>query len=270
MRNARIFLLRKEASQARIWQAVAESLEGRRLLSGVLFEPGFRIGSLDYPDSIVVADFNNDGKQDLAFGNIASSVVSVFLSNGDGTFQPQINTQATGGLGDLVAADVNGDANEDLLAFNPITATVSVLLGNGDGTFQPEQTVYTDISGASTFTAGNLNGDGKADLVIVDGLDNYMQILLNNGDGTFKPPVRYPDGGDVTAVAIGNFNGQPDIVVSNGIQDKVTVLLGNGNGTFQAGITFATDGAADALAIGDLNGDVRQQHPTGGACNARE
>ena len=41
------------------------------------------------PRGIGVADFNGDGLPDLAVTNASSTVVSVLLGNGDGTFQPQ-------------------------------------------------------------------------------------------------------------------------------------------------------------------------------------
>ncbi len=40
-----------------------------------------------YPEGIVAADFNNDGKTDLAVTNNGDGTVSIFLGNGDGTFQ---------------------------------------------------------------------------------------------------------------------------------------------------------------------------------------
>src|SRR5262249_30500589 len=88
------------------------------------------------PDTrgLVAADFNGDGKLDLAAVNRDKSV-SVFLGNGDGTFQ----NPATYGVGlsphALVAADFNGDGIPDLAWPNFTTNTVSVLLGKGDGTF---------------------------------------------------------------------------------------------------------------------------------------
>jgi len=69
--------------------------------------------------------------------NHNSGTVSVFLGNGDGTFQSQV-TYATGS-GPMSAAvgDFNGDGIPDLAVTNMWGNTVSVLLGNGDGTFRP-------------------------------------------------------------------------------------------------------------------------------------
>jgi len=45
------------------------------------------------PESIVIRDFNGDGRMDLAFANddAPDAEVTVMLGNGDGTFQPVMN-----------------------------------------------------------------------------------------------------------------------------------------------------------------------------------
>ena len=84
----------------------------------------------------MAADFNGDGRTDLAVANSGTNDVSVLLSNGDGTFQNQVRYA----VGDypiaLVAGDFTGDGRTDLAVANAGSYDVSVLLGNGDGTFQ--------------------------------------------------------------------------------------------------------------------------------------
>src|SRR5215813_11600804 len=47
------------------------------------------------PNAIAVADFNHDGKVDIAAANKSKNTVSILLGKGDGTFQPQ-KTFSTG------------------------------------------------------------------------------------------------------------------------------------------------------------------------------
>ena len=64
------------------------------------------------------ADFNNDGKLDLAVTNCQSDSVSVLLGKGDGSFQAPLNSTggAAGslGYGSLAYSDFNHDGNLDL------------------------------------------------------------------------------------------------------------------------------------------------------------
>src|SRR5262249_47504624 len=117
-----------------------ESLEVRNLLS-VSFAPTatFPVGLR--PQSTVMADLNNDGKQDIAvvnqglFPDLTSSV-SVLLGNGDGSFRPDVTTGLLRGANSAAVGDFNRERRLDLVIANPSNNVVEVLRGNGDGSFQ--------------------------------------------------------------------------------------------------------------------------------------
>src|SRR4051794_8150224 len=54
---------------------------------------GYAAGTNPY--AVITADFNRDGRLDLAVANYSSNTISVLLGNGDGTFQAAKN-YATG------------------------------------------------------------------------------------------------------------------------------------------------------------------------------
>jgi len=211
-----------------------------------------------FPFSAAVADFNGDGKADVAVANAHSNNVSVLLGNGDGTFQPATNSAAGNDPQSVVAGDVNGDGIPDLVVVNVIDNNVSVYLGVGNGTFQPRQNFPVQANPLNV-VIGDFNLDGKPDLAVANGPANTVDILLGNGDGTFQAATNFAAGSDADALAVADFNGDgnPDLAVTDLNGNNVSVFLGNGNGTFQtppvSNITVGTN--PTAVTVGDFNGD---------------
>jgi hypothetical protein len=211
-------------------------------------------------NQVFSADFNLDGKPDLALGS--ENGINILLGNGDGTFSPPKLLPVTGNRC-IAVGDVNGDGKPDVIAcgFN-----VEVFLGNGDGTFQkprqsatPSQPVY--------LTVGDLNLDGKLDLAGVaihdNGSNPYLgpvYVLYGNGDGTFQPALQiHSNVGPLFSVGIGDMNGDglPDIV-AGGLSGLIATLLNTGANDFKLGSVspIAFDNAFyDNLLVADLNGD---------------
>jgi hypothetical protein len=146
------------------------------------FQPAIAYPTGNGPEGVVVGDFNNDGKLDIATANDGDNTVSVLLGNGDGTFQPQLVFPVGNGPFLLTVADFNADGNLDLAVTNgnccPLPGTVSVLLGNGDGTFQPHVD-YPFSEFPFGVAAGKLSGQGGADLAVVNYLSSSVAVLLN-------------------------------------------------------------------------------------------
>jgi hypothetical protein len=213
---------------------------------------------------IAAADFNGDGKLDLAIANYPNGVgnasaVSILLGNGDGTFQSHVDyAVGTPNLFSIAVGDFNGDGKLDVVANSVI------LLGNGDGTFGSPQPL--PLTAGNQIITADVNGDGKLDLIEISpdaaGMNVLpgVSILLGNGDGTFQSPTTFSQVNPPSVGALADFNadGKIDLAVLEAVNDfssyEASIFLGNGNGTFQSPVNFAI-GPGGGLAAADFNGD---------------
>src|SRR5260370_5201336 len=166
------------------------------------------------PNSVVIADFNRDGKPDIAVTNADEGTVTVLLGDGKGKF-----TEATGSPfpagnspNDICVADFNGDGIPDLAFANHEMKSLTVLLGDGHGGFTPapgSPVAVLSYPHTHGVAAGDFNGDGKLDLVTESWGDDKVTVIFGDGHGRFASNhtrlARQPSQG-VIAVRVG-----PDI-----------------------------------------------------------
>ncbi|MGK2955983.1 MAG: FG-GAP-like repeat-containing protein [Solirubrobacterales bacterium] len=212
------------------------------------------------PFGLVSADFNGDGKADMATGNVTTSTISILLGDGSGGFAAATNVPVGNQPFDLATADFNGDGKADLATSNSFANSVSIFLGNGSGGFGAATTFPILASGAQTIRSADFNGDGKADLLTGNIYANSVSVLLGNGSGGFGAAATFPVGNQPYDAISADFNGdgKADIITANYGSANISVLLGNGAGGFAPATNFPAGANAQALAQGDFNGDGKR------------
>ena len=119
------------------------------------------------PTSVVVADFNGDGKSDLALVNSGGNNVTILLSNGNGTFNQAASPQTGSSPSSIAVGDFNGNGIQDLAVSNSGDGTVTILLGKGDGTFATVASPPTGSTPSALAVGGFITG-GRLGLAVAN------------------------------------------------------------------------------------------------------
>jgi hypothetical protein len=195
--------------------------------------------------TLAAADFNGDGKLDLAVVGdyVSSGGVTILLGNGDGSFTaagPNLDLTADFAL--IATGDFNGDGIPDFVTPNyfEFGGSPTIFLGKGDGTFTFSKVTLTLDYFPTSVLVADFNGDGVLDLAFSD--LNGVEIALGNGDGTFTEtaasPIPVPS--ELYSLKVGDFNhdGKIDIAGLDNYNDRIVLLIGAGDGTFTVTATI--------------------------------
>jgi hypothetical protein len=192
----------------------------------------------EYP-VIAEADFNHDGKLDLAVVGVnaddSGETAYILPGEGNGLFSdviPVLNVatpyeNGSGGIRQILRGDFDGDTNADLVVavsagtpsgLDSGATTVHVLYGDGNFGFD-DTTPITEINGLGLLNVGDLNSDGRTDL-----FSNAIVTWYGQGDRTFAsysqqlPQAEYA----ISSQPIADFNndGLNDIVEMATTPDK--------------------------------------------------
>ncbi|MBW4594282.1 MAG: VCBS repeat-containing protein [Brasilonema angustatum HA4187-MV1] len=256
----------------------------------------FRVGPNSGPISVTTADFDSDGKLDLATANLNSNNVSVLLSSiinnqspvaVDDSATTRQNTAVTLSVTTLLANDTDPDGNLLIITAvgNATNGTVSL---NDNGTpdyTSDDEVIFTpnnNFSGNATFDYTLSDGNGGTDTGTVtvavgqninggNGNDNLTGTAGNdvifglNGNDTINALAGDDqlDGGNGNDTLLGG-NGNDQLDGGNGDD---TLLGGNGNDTLLGGNgddllvggngnDFLRGGNGDDILTGDAGADT--------------
>ena len=211
---------------------------------------------------LAVADFNGDGKPDIAVTDNGNKAVVIYLNNGSGSFSTPISTtiqMSALGPGSIVAGDFNEDGKQDLIVGTIAGPQANIFLaGNGDGTFTQGQTLPGSFGFFSAAVA-DINHDSHLDLIA--GGNGTLYVYLGDGQGNFalQPFTNQGPSDAFYSVVAGDFNNdhKVDFVATAYNANTLRYFAGNGDGSFAAPSILGSSSIFNPvyLATADFNGD---------------
>ena len=176
--------------------------------------------------TITAADFNRDGRIDLAVPHRDGGQSYIYLNAGKAMF-PDSSRIAFGPadahIRMIEAADVDRDGLLDLVAIDEMRG-VGVYFGRKDGTFSPVFEVAGDTMMPYALTTSDLNHDGFVDLV-VGHLQAPSAVYFNDGTGRRYTPVSFGDGkGDVYGFAVADLDGDGRLDIATARSEATNVV----------------------------------------------
>ena len=131
---------------------------------------------------VTIGDFNNDGSLDVAQIGFGTTVVALYLNNGNGTFTngTSFTTGTANNVNSIRAGDFDGDGKLDLIVGLGGNNATKLLTGNNNGTFNAGVTLGLYGINNHSLVIADLNGDGAADFANLGG----SGVVVGLGSGT--------------------------------------------------------------------------------------
>ncbi len=221
-----------------------------------LFGPSQVYQCGDSPRSVIAADLNGDGHQDLAVTNAFSNDVSILLNDGEGTFLTAVNYQVGMYPYAVIAADFNSDGDKDLAIPNWNSNNLTILYNSGSGAFDSSISLGGG-NGASSVVAADFDSDSRIDVAVTYEASNWVHVYRNNGNGSFSSTGVYPVGDFPGSIATSDLNGdgKHDLVVATPGSNSISILLNTGNGMFASSVNYSGLVGPGSVCVSDCNGD---------------
>ncbi|MBI3820437.1 MAG: VCBS repeat-containing protein [Planctomycetes bacterium] len=233
--------------------------------NGPQFHDPVYIDSAGGSDALAAADFDHDGRGDLAASVTSAGIIQIFGGDGAGGF-PNSGAIPLPSPSTFLLRDINGDATVDILATSALLRRMSAVTLAPDGT----PSLYTHIplnDTPSAIAVADVDVDSNLDAIVTYSNSDLASLFLGDGMGAFKALSSFPVGHGSAAVIVGSFDLQdtrPDLVIASDGSALVSLLRGAGQNIvkFQTNSSACSTGTPKATALGDLNKDGKKDTAT--------
>lgn len=232
--------------------------------------PEFHSAPGSFANSILIADLDRDGKQDVAVASagvtFTASVISVFrnvsATDGSISFAPQIDLpmSRTSSLG---FGDLDGDGRPEIVVTGDSGVTILRNTGGGVGDISFAAPLEFRIRSFGDVAVQDFDRDGKPDLAMVDTptITVLRNISPSAGTINFDALQTFRGFGDLMRMTSADVDGDGrfDIVTANQRPNSVSILQNTsaaGAITFAVRVSdFGTGFGPAQLALGDITDD---------------
>jgi gliding motility-associated-like protein len=230
-----------------------------------------------------VADFDGDGKQDIAVPGIASNSVAILQNTSSGigaiSFTTTVESSGLTATGGVAAADFDGDGKIDMASVGSpsgglVVSTNTTTSPGAAISFNPTRLVFSTIFNAFFLSVADFDADGKPDIITANSAANTIYILRNTTTTAGSPSFTLSSFSNTffsnpQDMGIGDIDGdgKPDVIVTDAHSTTATSFValrntssGIGSISFSQS-SFSTSSPASsnfgqyAPSLADINGD---------------
>ncbi|MDA0169683.1 VCBS repeat-containing protein [Solirubrobacter taibaiensis] len=221
------------------------------------------LGSNSGPSFAAVADYNGDGRSDLAVAKFASSAVplQVLIQQPGGGLAIESQPGSGSNASAIGAGDFNSDGRTDVVVAFFNSGLVRLYLRNAANNGFDVGASFGTGAGPRQIDVADFNGDNLADIAVTNAGGSSVTVLLRQAGGGFASEgAAVPAGASPQDLAVADFNrdGRNDIAVANGSGNSVSILLRNAanNGFAEEG-PIALGAQAVGITAADFDRDGR-------------
>ncbi len=242
-------------------------------ITGATFAPSVDIPADFRVYHTLLADLDNDGKNDLISANYWSNQISVFRNTGTGSnLAAQFANRQSFATGStaykLSTGDFDSDGRLDVIVVNYGAGSVSVLrnISSLGGISFADKVDFFVGTNPTSVEIADLDKDGALDFVVSHQNSLFFTVYKNNNitgtitSNSFGSRLDIPNDNNSYGLAVGDLDkdGLPDIAIGSQINSNIRIfknISSGGNINFNSSVNRLSPSITYDIKIADIDGD---------------